>query len=73
VRIGQTIYVERDSQKAIVLGKGGRSIKAIRTQAQVELAAALERPVHLFIHVKVRKGWAEDRERYRELGLNFQA
>ncbi len=73
VRIGQTIYVERDSQKAIVLGKGGRSIKAIRTQAQAELAAALEQPVHLFIHVKVRKGWAEDRERYRELGLNFQA
>ncbi len=73
VRIGQTIYVERDSQKAIVLGKGGRSIKAIRTQAQAELAAALEQPVHLFIHVKVRKGWTEDRERYRELGLNFQA
>ncbi len=72
-RVGQTIYVERDTQKAIVLGKGGANIKTIRMAAQKELAAALERPVHLFIHVKVRKDWVEDRDRYRDLGLNFMS
>lgn len=71
VRVGQTIYVERDTQKAIVLGKGGANIKTIRTLAQKDLSAALERPAHLFIHVKVRKGWVEDRDRYQGMGLSF--
>lgn len=73
VRVSQTIYVERDTQKAIVLGKGGANIKTMRMAAQKELATALEQPVHLFIHVKVRKNWVEDRDRYRDLGLNFMS
>ena len=73
VRIGQTIYVERETQKAIVLGKGGRSIKQIRALAQTELEAMLERRVHLFIHVKVRENWVNDPARYRAWGLRFDA
>ena len=73
VRIQQTIYVERDSQKGIVLGKGGQTIKAMRAEAQADLAEMLERPVHLFIHVKVRENWVNDPGRYREWGLNFDA
>ena len=69
VRIEQTIYVTRDGQKAIVLGKGGQTIKQISTEARLELAAILERPVHLFLFVKVRAGWQDDPERYREMGL----
>ncbi len=71
VRIEQTIFVERDSQRAIVLGKGGRAIKQISTAAREELATILERPVHLFLHVKVRENWSDDPERYREMGLEF--
>jgi len=71
VRIEQTIYVERESQRKIVLGKGGQSIKAIGEAARVELGALLERPVHLFLFVKVREGWGDDPERYRQMGLEY--
>jgi GTP-binding protein Era len=71
VRIEQTIYVERDSQKAIVLGHGGRTIKQLSMQARLELAGILERPVHLFLFVKVRENWGDDPERYRDMGLAF--
>jgi GTP-binding protein Era len=70
-RIGQVVYIQRDSQKAIVLGHGGKRIKAVREAAQAELEAMLERKIHLFLHVKVREGWPEDRERYRDLGLEY--
>jgi GTP-binding protein Era len=71
VRIEQTIYVERESQRKIVLGKGGQNIKAIGAQARKELARVLEQPVHLFLFVKVREGWGDDPTRYREMGLEF--
>jgi GTPase len=71
VRIEQTIYVERESQRKIVLGKGGQAIKSIGAQARKEIAEILEKPVHLFLFVKVREGWSEDPERYREMGLEF--
>lgn len=71
VRIEQTIYVQRDSQKKIVLGKGGQTIKAISTAARREISEILERKVHLFLFVKVREGWLDDPERYREMGLEF--
>jgi GTP-binding protein Era len=71
VRIEQTIYVERESQRKIVLGQGGRSIKTIGAQARKELAELLGHPVHLFLFVKVREGWSDDPERYREMGLEF--
>ena len=71
VRIEQTLYVARDSQRKIVLGKGGQTIKAIGAAARAEIAAAIEQPVHLFLHVKVREGWMDDPERYRAMGLEF--
>ena len=71
VRIEQTIYVARESQRKIVLGKGGQTIKAIGAAARTEIAAAIEHPVHLFLFVKVREHWADDPERYREMGLEF--
>ena len=71
VRIEQTIYVERDSQRKIVLGQGGATIKAIGSDARREIAAALERPVHLFLFVKIRENWGNDPERFREMGLEF--
>ena len=71
VRIEQTIYVERESQRKIVLGKGGQTIKAIGAAARIDIAAAIEHPVHLFLFVKVREGWGDDPERYREMGLEF--
>jgi GTPase len=71
VRIEQTIYVERESQRKIVLGKGGQTIKAIGAAARIEIAEAIEHPVHLFLFVKVRQGWGDDPERYREMGLEF--
>jgi GTPase len=71
VRIEQTIYVERESQRKIVLGKAGQAIKAIGAAARIEIAVAVEQPVHLFLHVKVREGWGDDPERYREMGLEF--
>lgn len=71
VRIDQTIFVQRDGQKAIVLGKGGHQIRDIGEAARLELERVLEVRVHLFLFVKVRPNWTEDRERYRELGLDF--
>jgi GTP-binding protein Era len=70
-RIEQTIYVERESQRKIVLGKGGQTIKAIGAEARREIADMVEAPVHLFLFVKVRERWSEDPERYREMGLDF--
>jgi GTP-binding protein Era len=71
VRIEQTIFVERESQRKIVLGKGGQTIKAIGAEARREIAEVIEQPVHLFLFVKVREGWGVDPERYREMGLEF--
>ena len=71
VRIEQTIYVERESQRKIVLGKGGATIRAIGAASRADIAAAIEQPVHLFLFVKVREGWGDDPERYREMGLEF--
>ena len=71
VRIEQTIYVARDGQKAIVLGKGGAMIKQISSESRRELSQILEKTVHLFLFVKVRENWGEDPERYREQGLSF--
>ena len=71
VRIEQTLFVERDSQKSILLGKGGRTIKQISSSARAELSRMLERTVHLFVFVKVRDNWKDDPERYREMGLDF--
>ena len=70
-RIEQTIFVERESQRSIVLGDGGRTIKEISMGARKELARLLERPVHLFLHVKVQEGWGNDPERFRNMGLEF--
>ncbi len=71
VRIEQTIYVERESQRKIVLGKNGRNIKAIGGDARREIAEMIDAPVHLFLFVKVRERWSEDPERYRAMGLQF--
>lgn len=71
IRIEQTIYVMRDSQKKIVLGKQGQTVKSISMEARKELSAILEAPVDLFIFVKVRQNWGNDPERYREMGLEF--
>jgi GTP-binding protein Era len=71
VRVEQTIYVERESQKKIVIGKGGQTIKAISTAARIEITEVAEAKVHLFLFVKVRENWANDPERYREMGLDF--
>lgn len=73
VRIEQVIYVERQSQRAIVLGEGGQRIKAIGARARAELEDMLERRVHLFLFVKVRQHWGEDRERFAALGLDYDA
>ncbi len=71
VRIEQTIYVERDSQRKIVLGKSGATIKAIGADARKEIAEIAGAQVHLFLFVKVRDNWGDDPERYREMGLEF--
>jgi GTP-binding protein Era len=71
VRIEQTIYVERESQRKIVLGKGGQTIKAIGEAARKEIAGVVEAKVHLFLLVRVREGWGDDPERYRAIGLEF--
>ncbi len=73
VKIEQVVYVERQSQKAIVLGKGGSRIKSLGETARKELEEILERQVHLFLFVKVREKWGDDPERYRDLGLDFDA
>lgn len=71
VRIQQVIYVERDSQKKILLGHKGETIRAIGQASRKELAEILEQQVHLFLFVKVRENWGDDPERYREMGLDF--
>jgi GTPase len=71
IRIEQTIYVERESQRKIVIGKGGQAIKAIGEAARKEIEKIAETKVHLFLFVKVREGWGEDPERYRAMGLEF--
>lgn len=71
IRIEQTIYVERESQRKIVLGKSGQTIKSIGADARKDIAELAEVPVHLFLFVKVREGWGDDPERYREMGLEF--
>ena len=70
-RIEQTIYVERESQRPIILGKGGQTLKWIGEHARKDLIEILDRPVHLFLTVKVRENWAEEREFYSGLGLDF--
>jgi GTP-binding protein Era len=72
VRIDQVIYVMRDGHKGIVLGNKGETIKGISQSARAEIGAFLDRTVHLFLQVKVRENWLEDRERYDEMGLNFK-
>jgi len=69
--INQQIIVERDSQKAIVIGKAGRRLKAIGAAARAEISEHLGRPVHLFLHVKVEAKWGDDRSLYREIGLEW--
>ncbi|QNE30568.1 GTPase Era [Sphingomonas sp. NBWT7] len=69
--IHQQILVERPTQRAIVLGKGGARIKEIGARARAELTTLLDRPVHLYLHVKVKPGWDEDRGVYRDLGLDW--
>ncbi len=71
VRIEQTIYVEREGQRPIVLGKGGQTLKWIGEASRADLAEILGQPVHLFLHVKVKENWAEERGFYSDLGLDF--
>ena len=71
VKIDQVIYVRRDSQKKIVLGKGGQQIKKFGAESRADLEAIFERRVHLFLFVKVRDNWVDDPERYRSMGLDF--
>ena len=71
VKINQVVYVERDTQKAIVLGKGGQTIKILGQQARQDMEEAFERRVHLFLFVKVRENWAQDPERLRMMGLEI--
>lgn len=73
IKIEQVIFVERDSQKSIILGKGGRQIKTIGADSRRELEEILGTRVHLFLFVKVREGWGDDPERYRDWGLDFNA
>ena len=71
VRVEQTIYVERESQRKIVIGKGGQTLKVIGESSRREIAEIVEHKVHLFLFVKVREGWGDDPERYRAMGLEF--
>ncbi|MGE0063441.1 MAG: GTPase Era [Xanthobacteraceae bacterium] len=71
VRVEQTIFVERESQRKIVIGQGGQTIKAIGAASRKDIVEILEHNVHLFLHVKVREGWTDDPERYRAMGLEF--
>ena len=70
-RVEQTIYVTRDGQKKIVIGEGGKTIKAIGQAARKEIIEAAEQNIHLFLFVKVRENWGDDPERYRMMGLDF--
>jgi GTPase len=71
IRIEQTIFVERESQRKIVLGKGGAAIKSIGAESRKEIAEIAGMPVHLFLFVKVRENWGDDPDRYREMGIEF--
>jgi GTPase len=71
IKIEQTIFVERESQRKIVLGKGGATIKSIGADSRKEIAEIMGVPVHLFLFVKVRENWGDDPDRYREMGLEF--
>lgn len=71
VRIEQTVYIQREGHKKILIGKDGQTIKAISSASRKELQEILERKVHLFLFVKVREKWLDDPERYREMGLDF--
>jgi GTP-binding protein Era len=71
VRVEQTIFVERESQKKIVIGKGGATIKAISMGARREIGDIAEKTIHLFLFVKVRENWGDDPERYRAMGIEF--
>ncbi len=70
-RVEQTIFVTREGHRKIVIGEGGRTIKAIGTAARKDIAEAHGANVHLFLHVKVRENWLDDPERYRAMGLEF--
>ncbi|MFT4090633.1 MAG: KH domain-containing protein, partial [Asticcacaulis sp.] len=72
-RIEQTIYVERDSQRPIVLGKNGQTLKWIGQKAREELMLLLDRKVHLFLHVEVNERWTDDRALYSQFGLEFES
>jgi GTP-binding protein Era len=71
LRIEQSIFVERDGQRGILLGKGGQTLKWIGEASRIELTELLDRPVHLFLHVKVKATWAEDRGFFSDVGLDF--
>ena len=71
-RLEQTIYVEREGQRGILLGKNGQTLKWIGEASRKELAELFDRPVHLFLHVKVKETWAEDRDLFAEMGLDFE-
>ena len=73
MRIDQVVYVQRDGQKAIVLGAGGRRIKEIGSQARAELEKQLEHRVHLFLQVKVQPHWPDERDQYSTIGLDFDS
>jgi len=73
LRIEQVVYVSRTTHKAMVLGKGGKRIKSVGQESRIELEELLARRVHLFLFVKVREGWLDDPERYRDLGLEFDS
>ena len=71
VRIDQIVYVARETHKGIALGKRGETIKAVGKAARLELAEMLDRPVHLFLQVKVHPDWQNEAARYAEMGLDF--
>jgi len=71
VRIEQTILVEREGQRVIVIGKGGQTLKWIGQASREELCDILDRKVHLFLHVKVKENWAEERGLFSDIGLDF--
>ena len=73
IRIEQTIYVEHEGQKSIVLGKNGQMIKKVGERARYELSKLFETPVHLFLFVKVKENWVEDQSQYSDWGLDFNA
>ncbi|MGD9815731.1 MAG: GTPase Era [Hyphomonadaceae bacterium] len=72
-KIDQTIYVARESQRKIAIGAKGQTIKVIGEAARKEMEAAFDRRIHLFLHVKVREGWSEERALYQRLGLDYEA